>query len=84
MEAAEQLEGWGGHHHHCPPNSWSRWLQRLEGILAGRPGEKAQKVPACDSCPPQDMAVPKEHRTPDLETPLLTASLQDCHTSGQI
>ena len=26
---AEQLEGWGRHRHHCQPNSWPRWLQRL-------------------------------------------------------
>ena len=22
--------GWGGHHHGCPPDSWSRWLCRLD------------------------------------------------------
>ena len=54
-----------------------------EGILVGRPGEKALKVPSWDSCPLQDMAVPKEHRAPDSKTPLLAASLQDCHTSRQ-
>ena len=26
---AEQLEGWGGCHHHCQPKSWPRWLWRL-------------------------------------------------------
>ena len=30
------------------------------------------------------MAVPEEHRAPYLETPLLMASLQDCHTNGQV
>ena len=53
----------------------------LGGILMGRPSKEAQKIPAWDSCPPQDMAVPKEHRAPDLETPLLAASPQDSHTS---
>ena len=104
VEEAEQLEGWGSHHCHCPPDSWSRWLWRPghlsqmgrnllarssdipweakpKGILADRPSKEAQWVLAWDNCPPQDMVVPKEHRTPDSETPLLMASLQDCHAS---
>ena len=55
-----------------------------KGILAGRQGKEVQEVLAWDSCPPWDMAVPKEHRAPDLETPLLAASPWDSHASRQI
>ena len=54
-----------------------------EFLWAGKVTE-AQKVPAWDSYPLWDMAVSKEHRAPGSETPLLTASLQDSHTSRQI
>ena len=56
----------------------------LEGVLTGQPGKETKKVPAWDSCPLWDLGVPKEQRAPYLETPLLTASLQDSPRSGQI
>ena len=37
----------------------------------GRPSKEAQEVLAWDSCPPRDMAVPKEHRAPDLDLSFL-------------
>ena len=46
-----------------------------EGIFTGRQSEEAQEVLARDSCPPQNTVVPKEHRAPYSETPLLVASL---------
>ena len=37
VEAAEQLEGWGGHCCCCPPDSWSKWLQKPDHLSqAGR------------------------------------------------
>ena len=41
-----------------------------------------QEVLAWPSCPLGDMAVPKEHRAPYQETPLLTASPWDSPSSG--
>ena len=32
VEAVEQLEWWGSHCHHCPPDSCSRWLWRLDHL----------------------------------------------------
>ena len=36
VEAEGQLEGWAGHLHHCQPNSWSRWLWRLDHLSWAR------------------------------------------------
>ena len=47
----------------------------LEGVLTGWQSEETQEVLAWDSCPLQDLAVPKEQRAPDSETPFLMASL---------
>ena len=47
-----------------------------EFLQAGK-GKEDQEVLAWHSCSSRDLAVPKEHRAPYLETPLLMVSLHE-------
>ena len=46
-----------------------------EGIPPGWKSKEDQEVLAWHSCSLRDLAVPKEHRAPYLETPLLMVNL---------
>ena len=46
-----------------------------EGISQGWKGKEDQEVPAWHSCSLGDLAVPKEHQAPHLETPFFMVSL---------
>ena len=54
-----------------------------EGISPGWKSKEDQEVPAWHSCSLGDLAVPKEHRAPYQETPLLMASPWDSPWSGK-
>ena len=55
-----------------------------EGIPPSWKSEEDQEVLAWHSCSLRDLAVPKEHRAPYLETPLLRVSPWHSPWSGQI
>ena len=44
---------WEGHHHHCQPNSWPRWLQRLGHLLWGRSQSGGSSDLPWEAKPPQ-------------------------------
>ena len=56
----------------------------LKGILEGQQGQENLEVPIGNSCPSWDLPVPKEHRAPHSETPLLAVIPWDSPWSGQV
>ena len=52
----EECDGWRmwvGHHHHCQPNSWPRWLQRLGHLLWGRSQSGGSSALLWEAKPPR-------------------------------